>query len=68
MAEVTASRVWGAPLVTGRVPASVFYAGEPEHQNYYALNPWSGYCQAVIAPKVSKFRKTFASRLNRVGA
>jgi hypothetical protein len=33
--------------------------------------PWEalvGYCRAVIAPKVSKFRKSFASRLNRVGA
>ena len=68
MEEVTAADIWGAPLVTELVPAGVFYAGEPEHQNYFALNPWSGYCRAVIAPKVSKFRKSFANRLNRVGA
>ncbi len=65
MAEVTALGIWGAPLVTELVPASVFYAAEEEHQNYFALNPWSGYCRAVIAPKVGKFRKSFASRLNR---
>ncbi|WPB83451.1 peptide-methionine (S)-S-oxide reductase MsrA [Sediminicoccus rosea] len=68
MAEVTAAGIWGAPLVTELEPAGAFYAAEPEHQNYFALNPWSGYCRAVIAPKVSKFRKTFAARLSRVGA
>ena len=68
MAEVTAAGIWGAALVTELEPAGVFYPAEAEHQNYFALNPWSGYCRAVIAPKVSKFRKTFASRLNKVGA
>lgn len=68
MAEVEAAGIWGAPLVTELEPAGVFYPAEIEHQNYFALNPWSGYCRAVIAPKVSKFRKTFAARLNRVGA
>ncbi len=68
MAEITASGIWGAPLVTQLEPTSTFYAAEPEHQNYFALNPWSGYCRAVIAPKVSKFRKSFAARLNIVGA
>ena len=24
-----------------------------EHQDYFRLNPWSGYCRAVIAPKVT---------------
>lgn len=68
MAEVTAADIWGAPLVTELEPASTFYAAEVEHQNYFALNPWSGYCRAVIAPKVSKFRKSFANRLKHVGA
>lgn len=68
MADVTAAGIWGTPLVTELVPASIFYPAEAEHQNYFALNPWSGYCQAVIAPKVSKFRKSFAARLNQVGA
>ena len=68
MAEITAAGIWGAPLVTELEPAGVFYPAETEHQNYFALNPWSGYCRAVVAPKVAKFRKTFATRLNRVGA
>lgn len=68
MAEVEAAKVWPAPLVTELVPASVFWPGEAEHQDYYNRNPWSGYCRAVIGPKVTKFRKSFAPRLSRVGA
>jgi len=68
MAEVTAAAIWGGALVTELEPVADFYPAEAEHQNYFTLNPWSGYCQAVIAPKVGKFRKTFASRLSRVGA
>ena len=68
MTEVQAAGIWGAPLVTELVPAAAFWPAEPEHQDYFRLNPWSGYCRAVIAPKVSKFRKSFAARLNPVGA
>jgi peptide-methionine (S)-S-oxide reductase len=68
MAEVEEAGIWGAPLVTELTPAATFWPAEPEHQDYFRLNPWSGYCRAVIAPKVSKFRKTFAARLNPVGA
>ena len=68
MAEVEAAKVWPAPLVTELVPAGTFWPGEAEHQDYYNRNPWSGYCRAVIGPKVAKFRKGFASRLSRVGA
>jgi peptide-methionine (S)-S-oxide reductase len=65
MREVEQAGVWGAPLVTELVPARAFWPAEPEHQDYFARNPWSGYCRAVIAPKVAKFRKTFADRLKR---
>jgi peptide-methionine (S)-S-oxide reductase len=27
---------------------------EAYHQNYYKLNPYQGYCMAVIRPKVAK--------------
>jgi peptide-methionine (S)-S-oxide reductase len=33
---------------------------EDYHQNFFARNPTQGYCVAVAAPKVAKFRKTFA--------
>jgi peptide-methionine (S)-S-oxide reductase len=45
-----------------------FYLAEPEHHDYFARNPWSGYCQAVIAPKVAKFRKQYQDRLKRAEA
>jgi peptide-methionine (S)-S-oxide reductase len=55
--------VWAAPIVTEVVPLDRFWPAEEYHQNYFARNPTQGYCQAVVAPKVAKFRKTFADRL-----
>jgi peptide-methionine (S)-S-oxide reductase len=57
--------VWGATIVTEVAPAPVFYRAEPEHDQYFARNPYAGYCQAVIAPKVAKMRKSFAQRLKK---
>ncbi|MFN9091901.1 MAG: peptide-methionine (S)-S-oxide reductase MsrA [Alphaproteobacteria bacterium] len=61
--ELTTARVWGNPIVTEIVPLTQFWPAEPEHHDYFARNPWSGYCQAVVAPKVLKFRKNFANLL-----
>ena len=63
IAELTAARLWGNPIVTEILPLTQFWPAEPEHHNYFARNPWSGYCQAVVAPKVVKFRKDFADLL-----
>jgi peptide-methionine (S)-S-oxide reductase len=63
IAELTAAPLWGNPIVTEIVPLTQFWPAEPEHHNYFARNPWSGYCQAVVAPKVVKFRKNFADLL-----
>ena len=63
IAELTAARLWGNPIVTEIVPLTQFWPAEPEHHNYFARNPWSGYCQAVVAPKVVQFRKNFADLL-----
>jgi peptide-methionine (S)-S-oxide reductase len=57
------STVWPGKIVTEVTPAPVFYPAEPEHDNYFARNPYAGYCQAVVAPKVAKLRKAFADRL-----
>lgn len=53
---------WGK-IVTEIAPLTVFYPAEAEHEDYFVNNPWSGYCQAVIAPKISKLRKAFRERL-----
>ena len=63
MAEIEAAGIWPGRLVTEVRPLEVFWPAEDHHQNYFARNPWQGYCQAVVAPKVAKFRKTFADRL-----
>jgi len=63
IAEVNQAGIWGAPAVTEIEPLAKFWPAEPEHHNYFARNPWSGYCRAVVAPKVLKFRKSFADRL-----
>ncbi len=68
MQEISDARIWHAPLVTEIVPFQAFYAAEPEHHDYFARNPWSGYCQVVVAPKVAKFRKQFTDRLKRAAA
>ena len=62
-AEIEATGVWGRPIVTEIEPLREFWRAEEEHQDYFARNPWSGYCRAVITPKVSKLRKLFSDRL-----
>ncbi len=64
-AEIAAAGIWDKPLVTQIVPLDKFYPAEAYHQNYFARNPYQGYCQVVIAPKVAKFRKQFAERLKK---
>jgi peptide-methionine (S)-S-oxide reductase len=61
--ELTDAGVWDAPIVTEIRALEQFYPAEPEHHDYFARNPYTGYCQVVVAPKVQKFRKTFADRL-----
>lgn len=68
MQEITAAKLWPGSLVTQVEPLTVFYEAEPEHHDYFAQNPWSGYCQVVVAPKVAKFKKTFADRVKRQAA
>jgi len=67
IAEIAAAKLWDGKIITQIEPLTRFYEAEAEHQDYFARNPYSGYCRAVVAPKVVKFRKTFADR-RRVGA
>jgi len=63
MQEIADAGVWDGKLTTEVVPLDVFYPAEPEHHDYFARNPYAGYCQAIIAPKVAKFRKQYRERL-----
>ncbi|PPQ29521.1 peptide-methionine (S)-S-oxide reductase MsrA [Rhodopila globiformis] len=68
MREITDEQLWPNRLVTEIEPLTTFYPAEPEHHDYFARNPYSGYCQVVIAPKVTKFRKHFTDKLKREAA
>jgi peptide-methionine (S)-S-oxide reductase len=63
IAELDAEGVWDGPIVTQVEPAPTFYPAEDYHQEYYARNPGQGYCQAVIRPKLAKFRKAWSAKL-----
>ena len=61
--ELNAAKIWNAPIVTRIEPLDAFYSAEDYHQGYFRSHPAQGYCQAVISPKVGKFRQKFAQRL-----
>ena len=55
---------WDAPIVTTIEPDSVWYPAEAYHQRYFEKNGTAnGYCAAVVAPKLVKFRRGYAARL-----
>jgi peptide-methionine (S)-S-oxide reductase len=60
--DLARDRVFPRPIVTEVTPASDFHIAEAYHQEYFARNPGQGYCSVVVAPKLAKFRKKFASR------
>lgn len=55
--ELNAQKIWDKPIVTEVTLFDKFYMAEDYHQEYFARNPYQPYCQAVVAPKVAKFRK-----------
>ena len=65
MREIEAGGIWDAPLVTEVKPFDVFYPAEDYHQEYFSNNPFQPYCQAVVAPKVAKFRKNHSNLLKK---
>jgi peptide-methionine (S)-S-oxide reductase len=63
IAQLTADKVFGRPIVTEIVPMTNYWPAEDYHQDFFEKNPYQGYCMAVAAPKVEKFRKTFKDRV-----
>jgi len=49
-----AARLFQRPIVTEIQPLMAFYRAEDYHQDYYANNPYAGYCSFVIRPKLQK--------------
>ena len=57
---------WEAPIVTTIEPEAPWYVAEDYHQEYFEREGSSNpYCMAVVAPKLQKFRKSYAARLKR---
>ncbi|MEK8046490.1 peptide-methionine (S)-S-oxide reductase MsrA [Ideonella margarita] len=50
----------GGRVVTEVLPLDNYSKAEDYHQHYFANHPGQGYCAFVVAPKVAKFRQTFA--------
>ncbi len=65
ISEIESAGIWGNRLVTELKPLDVFYPAEDYHQGYYRENPRQMYCQAVIEPKVAKFRKEHIEKLKQ---
>lgn len=63
IAEINAAGIWDNPIVTEVSPLTTFYPAEDYHQEYFRKNPYQGYCQVVVRPKVAKFRQKFGDRL-----
>lgn len=62
-AKLNQSGAFNRPIVTEIKPLTKFFPAEDYHQNYFRNNPYQGYCQYVIVPKVEKFRQVFRDKL-----
>lgn len=55
---------WPDAIVTTIEPLGEWYPAEDYHREYFArVGDQNPYCTAVIAPKLRKFRKSYAERL-----
>ena len=61
--KIDQSNLWRSKIVTQIEVLTEFYPAEEYHQDYYEKNPWAGYCQVIINPKVKKFKEKFADLL-----
>jgi len=63
--DLERQRVYDDPVVTQVLPAPRYWPAEAYHQNYFARNPFQGYCMMVVGPKVAKFRSHYAHFLKK---
>jgi peptide-methionine (S)-S-oxide reductase len=63
--ELDGQHIWDKPIVTDVAKFEKFHLAEDYHQEYFLKNPYQPYCMAVVAPKVTKFRKHFLDRLKK---
>ena len=63
--ELTDQKIFPNPIVTEISAFTNFYSAEDYHKDYYAKHGFQPYCQAVIAPKVAKFRQHYRDKLKK---
>ena len=73
--DIDQEKIWSDPIVTTLEPLKEFYMAEDYHQDYYnkfeksddlqKMEMNSGYCRAIIEPKVRKFRAKYADKLKK---
>ncbi|MFT8715594.1 peptide-methionine (S)-S-oxide reductase MsrA [Gluconobacter potus] len=63
--EIASEGIWPDPIVTSIEGPAHFWPAEEKHQDYFARNPQTAYCAAVVAPKVAKARKLYRDRLKQ---
>jgi peptide-methionine (S)-S-oxide reductase len=63
--ELESAKTFNKPIVTQIAPFHGFYPAEEYHQEYFKRNPYQGYCQVIIAPKMAKFRQQHAQALKQ---
>lgn len=57
------SEAFDDPIVTEISELENFYKADSDHHDYYVNNPNQPYCQAVVRPKVEKFKSAFSEIL-----
>ena len=60
---VSKSEEWSGDIVTTIESLDEFFLAEDNHHNYFEQNEGAPYCNAVIAPKLQKFKKRFQNLL-----
>jgi len=63
--DLEEQKIFDRPIVTTLEKMDKFFVAEDYHQEYFANNPFQPYCMAVVAPKVSKFRKHYMDMLKK---
>lgn len=53
----------GIAVVTELSPEQPFYPAEEYHQDFYTKNPYQGYCNFSIPPKMAKLKHYFESEM-----
>ncbi len=63
ISKLNKAKLWEKPIITQIIQLDEFYFAEDYHREYFYRHPEQSYCQMVISPKVSKFRKQWIKRL-----